>query len=504
MNTLSDAALQELLKSKSVAIFSDLILNPIFSAIELEILARLTEAGTPTTTIVCSGALPWCFQNPGHSALKCLACKSVRNLGQDLATRSLGQQLEINCAADHQKELTQTASEIIDQCKDSSELTELSYKGISVGPGIGATLSFSTKNSKPNLRKHQELVTKLLTSSMIVIEKLPALLELAKAEHLLVGSGRLATNWTASRVAEEMGIAVFAYENIPPNSFSVASLSPFLHIENMKGMITNFEKEIEINMSLISKSKDFFLSQRYPQKINEHNEALANQNIFIQRQITKNLPAEFDPSKRNIAIFTSTEWEFAFLPDWENFLGEDQGEIVSRILLNPDLSSDFVFWVRFHPNQKNSEDDVILEFKKKCGGLCNYIEPNEPVDSYALMEACEKIITFGSTIGMEATYWGIPSILCGRSEYESTDAVYRATSISDAVELINKKIEPKMQSSSFSYGLYRQKRGSEFSHVKLDFPKFPKVHGTISSSQPVKVFFFLLKAIQYLKRRSRW
>ena len=503
MKTLPDDALQELLESKSVVIFSDLVLNQIFSAIEFEILARLSENGTPTTTIVCSGDLPWCFQNPSHSSFKCVACKSLRKSGQNIAAQKTARYLELKCAAEDKNKLRKLAEELIGLCEETSDIEKLTYKGISIGPGVGSTLSFSTKNPNPDLTKHFDLATRLLTSTMIVVDQLPMLLEQTEAQHLLVGSGRLATNWAASRIAEEMGIQAFSYENIPPNSFWVAPMSPFLHIKNMKNLVEYYDDDIEGDEGLIREAENFYMDQRFPKPIEEEIEALANQNLFLDRQVSERLPDNFDPLRRNIAIFTSSEWEFSFLPDWENSLGKSQGDIISGILLHQELDPDLVFWLRFHPNQRNVEKEVILNIKNSCGDLCKYIEPDAPVDSYALMLACEKIVSFGSTIGMEATYWGIPSILCGRAEYESTDAVYRASSIDHSVKLLNEKIEARSQGSAYAYALYRRKKGIEFKYAKLKFPKFPKVHEIGSANVFARSILLTIEKLQLVRKFQR-
>lgn len=192
---------------------------------------------------------------------------------------------------------------------------------------------------------------------------------------------------------------------------------------------------------------------------------------------------------------------------WKNQLGTCQTEILRELLVNPTLSSDINIWVRFHPNQKvvpKKVEYVINLLGKKC----RYILPAEATDSYALLEACEKIITFGSTLGAEATYWGTPSILCGRAEYESLDITYNPQSHEVLVPLINSDLESKERINALPYGLLRLMRGVDWNYAAINYPSYPIIRGQSSSTLFVRGIYFLKRLfnkIQYeTKRFSHW
>ena len=56
------------------------------------------------------------------------------------------------------------------------------------------------------------------------------------------------------------------------------------------------------------------------------------------------------------------------------------------------------------------------------------IGPDEDIDTYKLMDIADKVISFGSTTGIEATFWGATSILFGKSFYMHLDAAYQPNS----------------------------------------------------------------------------
>jgi hypothetical protein len=86
------------------------------------------------------------------------------------------------------------------------------------------------------------------------------------------------------------------------------------------------------------------------------------------------------------------------------------------------------------------------------------IPPESIVSSYALMDACEKVITFGSTTGVEASYWGKPSILVGRAYYEMTGACYHVRDKEELVRDLNDHLEPKDKLGAIKYGYFQVDR----------------------------------------------
>ena len=52
------------------------------------------------------------------------------------------------------------------------------------------------------------------------------------------------------------------------------------------------------------------------------------------------------------------------------------------------------------------------------------IWPEEKIDSYALILGCEKVITFGSTIGFEASFLGKPVISINNKKAKKLNYAY--------------------------------------------------------------------------------
>jgi len=482
LNTLSDIAVSDLLRSKSVAVFSDLVLNPIFSAVELEILSRLHEAGIPSVTVTCSGVLPWCFQNPGHSKLLCKACVANQQKGHNIASVNSHQRIYLDDKNLNIRDLEELAGQIVGSHSTSSQLENLEFDDVLIGPGICATLSFSLKQSDANLRECTQLAKNIIVSSMIIVEALPKIIIDCGIDAIVLGNGRLATNWSASRVAEKLGIRAFAYEHLPNGDVYLANGSPVHNLRIVKEIVESAQENFSRDQD-VSAADSFFHSWRYPgNEINNEIAALTDKNIFLSGQVNGSLPRSLSKDEKNIAVFTSSEWEFASLPGWSNPLGKSQSEILEAIINHPDLDPEIRFWIRVHPNQVKSEIDLLRIFAEKNHLRCEYIGPLENIDSYSLLEACNAVLTFGSTIGIEATYWGRPSILCGRADYEFLKCAYMPTDLNDVVIMLNSELVPFPRESTFPYFLVRNRTGIEFKYAKMQYPKFPLIRDQQSAN----------------------
>ena len=98
------------------------------------------------------------------------------------------------------------------------------------------------------------------------------------------------------------------------------------------------------------------------------------------------------------------------------------------------------------------------------------IPPESKVSSYDLMDACEKVVTFGSTTGLEACYWGKPSIIIGHSGFEACGALYQVKKLEEVMPFVEGNLEPKprMAAIRFAYFLLDRKYKVDQTHIDID------------------------------------
>jgi len=64
------------------------------------------------------------------------------------------------------------------------------------------------------------------------------------------------------------------------------------------------------------------------------------------------------------------------------------------------------------------------------------LPPNSAASTYELIDAADAVVSFGSSVGYEATYWGKVSIMAGRAIWEDLDVTYGVATANDAAAII--------------------------------------------------------------------
>jgi hypothetical protein len=89
-----------------------------------------------------------------------------------------------------------------------------------------------------------------------------------------------------------------------------------------------------------------------------------------------------------------------------------------------------LFVVRAHPDEarpgKLSRESVAMWFEQNAGELPNmlFITPEERISSYELVRLSRFVLTYNSTIGLEATLMGVPALAAAWAPFVDYDTVY--------------------------------------------------------------------------------
>ncbi|MCS2656231.1 hypothetical protein NXV26_10165 [Bacteroides fragilis] len=145
------------------------------------------------------------------------------------------------------------------------------------------------------------------------------------------------------------------------------------------------------------------------------NGIIAGDKVYIENQIKGKLPIDWDDTKRNIAIFNSSEDEFIAVDrDFDNLsLYKSQIDGIRGILEHYKENQTVHFYLRVHPNLKNVHYQyhlLLYDLSLKYPNI-TVIGADSDISTYDIMDNAEKVIVFGSTMGLESSYWGKPVIL---------------------------------------------------------------------------------------------
>ena len=91
---------------------------------------------------------------------------------------------------------------------------------------------------------------------------------------------------------------------------------------------------------------------------------------------------------------------------------------------------DIDIYLRIHPRLQEIINASVTELYRLDSQNFYVIRPESPSSTYTLIDQCDAVLTFGSRAGIEATFWGKPSILVGTAVYESFDVIQYLTKFS--------------------------------------------------------------------------
>jgi len=147
-----------------------------------------------------------------------------------------------------------------------------------------------------------------------------------------------------------------------------------------------------------------------------------------------------------ISIFTGTFLEYASLPGYtDDRLFKNHYDAVD-FLLNAQHPKNTFFILRFHPNQFHllfNENKRLQEIIHKARSLRNFraIKPNSEISSYEIIELSDKVISIGSSIGVEAVKMNKNVMFLGRNWFESIESLYIPKELKDIKKFINSPIK---------------------------------------------------------------
>lgn len=461
---------------------------------ELEIAQLHLNDNDQVFVMSCWGELPGCDTNINADRKKCESCKLKRKNGWSLLSGkiknvSIGKTIKFPYKCSIPKNI-----------RNAEDLKKWDVDGSNLGWGVMSSLVSAIQSPEPNLRSSKWLIRRFGAASEQVYITVKSFLEKNKIDRVYVYNGRLATCRSVVRACESTGTEYLVHErgadrtryklfpNCLPHDISYNSSEIV--------QLWNEEREIELKTQL---ADEWFRNRR--------NKVSKNWYSFTGEQKDTMLPDNWDEKNYNIAIFTSSEDEYVSIGDmWENHIYQSQAEGVQKIICDLISNKENIhIYVRMHPNQgrlNNSQTNLLrcLSYPKT-----TILPPESQVDTYTLVQKANVVVSFGSTVGIEAVYWGTPSVLLGRSFYQQLGAVYSVNSHEDGIKaILNASLGNREM--ALAYGYWANTRGIPFKYFEAEgfyAGKFKgtKINGRLSSSALQKLKWSISKRSKILFER---
>jgi hypothetical protein len=430
-----------------VSLYSD---TPHFET-ELELASALLDDGHDVFVLRCTGQLGACLKNPEHKAGRCRLCVSKIDAGlRAIASPRL-----------HVEELRAVAIDprLPSAFESADELKLYALDGANLGRGVYSTMcGRANKDTRFDPRVHAAAIRTELEAAYTVYANVKDAIARHAPDRAYVFNGRFATCFAAVEACRVAGITYCTHERGgTPDRYLVRedALPHDLGVNHA---------EIVRAWGAGGRAISSFARRWYRERRDGVERSWES---FTKAQTVGKLPDGFAGGRRNIAVFNSTMEEYASIVSWESPHYRDEVVGLRRIVEDLGTRRDVHLYLRVHPHMKHIRRDDNYQLREyaelaRAAPNLTIIWPESVVHTYALVDACDVTLTFGSTVGAEACFWQSPSVLAGRALYEHLDCAYVATDHDDVVRLLLADHGAKPELGALKYGYWETMRGTRF------------------------------------------
>ena len=374
----------------------------------------------------------------------------------------------INFDEKHILKMKKQPAQKFSDLSDIQSAIDFNYDGYNYGLGPVSTVMTLTRDYAFDVKKWQKYIKKFFQTEFTVFKNLDFFHSLYNFDEIHTFNGRVPVMYPCVEFARKNNLKYVVYEvGSKVNKLRIIENSVPHDFYNLKNEIKYlWEKNAPDREELAEK---WFVERRKGM--------FQAFDSFTKDQQKDLLPAGFDNTKENFAYFNSSIDEVMAFDSWKHPFAKTENEIIRAMLERYKNDENKRFYLRVHPNltrakKKNTTQmRELYELKNEYKNLI-LIEPDAKIDTYALIEACDKVLVSYSTVGAEATYWGKAAILAGKAPYEDYNTTYQANSLEEFFEYIETKdLEPKPKESAYPYAYYCETFGDECRYYTTDSRK---------------------------------
>mgnify|MGYP000683274512 CR=1 FL=1 len=400
----------------------------------LELLWQKHEEGETCVLLTCESSLPSCPANARHESRICAECLRRSSRTSQFLLPPDTKVLKLGLPAGPIQR-----SEVLG-LRTIQDLAGLTWGSMPVGELVLNQLSDDISDTTEELRSLNKEARILSNLAINLYERAKQVIVKESISRVYVWNGRRPSDGPLLYAAKDCGLEYFAYHW---NAGDALHVLPALKVQSISAQNSQLARAknqfVEGDVRLLD-GHQFYEHQRFGSPQLRHLPRFGAQNAEV---------FEANSTKPIVAMFVSTPSEYASMADRVHpcKVFNDPFDFIRRINDDEEIQSNKEFVVRWHPNMRFSGPTTQAKIQEtvRATPSIKHILPDSKISSYALLEQAEAILTSGSTIGVEALYWGVPSILAGRAYYEELDSI---TKPADWVELKELLLKSRYQSAS--------------------------------------------------------
>lgn len=410
---------------------------------ELEIIAGHRGVGDDVAVVTCERDMRSCLGNPGGHRYACETCISRAGVGLDL----------VGVSPDRRSRIDAGAALLPEVPLELTALRDLMVDGAPLGRGVASSLVSIRRDTDPDLTHHADLVERLLESAIRVHRTALRHLRERRPDLVYVFNGRFASSAPVIEACRSLGIRFVTHEaGYELGSYRLIADATVHDLAAVKVAIGEaWERSPLDDDARSAVGAEFFEGRRWGgagDAVDEYR--------YTREQRTGSLPAGFEAwTGRRIVVFNSSEDEFSSIGTHANPLFDDQMAALEAMAEHrwPD---DVRLTLRVHPNLAGFENEQtarIRRLEQRTG--IEIVDAASPVDTYELVDRADVVVSFGSTVGAEALYWGRPSVLVGRAAYEDLGPI-RPASPRELFDLVLADLPAPDRRTVLPYGYFQR------------------------------------------------
>lgn len=389
--------------------------------------------GNEVFVLHCDNSIGLCVTNCGRNPLFCKFCMySQKNDMRFLK----GKMFEEHWIGEYVSKIDKSTLPKF-KYNSAKEYRNLEYKDVEIGIGAMSSYISLTRNLNPVIDdQSRPYLDQLIEEQIITIEVLEMIQAQYRFDLMVFGNGRGAQFKPFLNLCKKWNIGFWCTEWLRMGDGKVYMNNFWCdHAHSHRAYYKKFVDCWESSKDSIKDREKIAISFFE----NRRNSKYSGDEIYTRKQHLGVLPEGWNKNVTNIVIFNSSQDEYAAVGKDidKEALFPSHLDGIKRILDHYKESKDVFFTLRIHPNLSNIIYSYQTDLYKLNYKNLRVIPGDSPVSSYSLIDAADKVIIFGSTIGIEAAYWGKPVITLDYVIYKDLEVIYKPGSESELWELIN-------------------------------------------------------------------
>ncbi len=425
---------------------------------ELELIQKHLNEGDTVYHLVCNASLCICDINLDHNVDRCLSCISKRKTGISMLKGEVKEIELLSLLTEEDYKKINSIPKIFDSIE---HLQEFYYEEFPAGYGAGSSVISLFRDPAYDVRANAETIGKYLRSSIAVYIGVKHFIRRYSPQDIYVFNGRFAHNRAVLSACRKEKIRCLIHERgNRPGYYEVFENRTPQDLYYQQERIRNaWEKADPQTREELGAS--FFTDRARGMPDGWYS--------YVGHQVAGKMPEGWDPQKKNIVVFNTSEDEFASCSDeWKNKIYPSQYEAIRQIARELSRQPEYALWLRVHPNLLNASPREQKMIDSLQGEPVHVISASSDVNTYALVKEAHIVLTFGSTVGIESAYWGKASVLAGPALYDTLGATYNPGSHEEVLELLRSDLKPLDKTGALMYGYYMKTFGTPFSLFKAE------------------------------------